>query len=254
MDRSFLSDARVISASQQFVCIRLMSYENEDEMKFLKSFNITRSGDVENTTCAILSSDGKRYLSRAARGAREVFGDAAGMASAMNRVAKQNPGKSSSEGEAELPEVANVRLAVDVAACDNLPLVLIVAPDTESRRKAEEKLNELAWRDEFRGRFTWAATTDAKDASMVAGAKPGVMVVQPDRFGQKATVIKRVNVDAAHAEMIQLLRDGIAKHTKSDKNFGSHVRAGQLQGVFWETATPVTDPMERQARERGRKR
>ena len=31
-----------------------------------------------------------------------------------------------------------------------------------------------------------------------------------------------------------------------------HVRAGHLEGIFWQTAIPVTDPMELMARERGR--
>jgi hypothetical protein len=209
---------------------------------------------VENTTAAILSSDGQRRLSRAARGLREVFGDAANMATAMKRIARENPGRESPADEAELPGVATVRLAVDVAACDNRPLVVLFAPDAEGRKALEKKMATLAWSDEFRGRFVWAATTNADDAKMIAGAKPGVMVVQADRFGQKGTVLKRVNVDAAHAELVNLLRDGLAKHKTSDKNFGSHVRAGQQQGVFWETALPVTDPMERNARERGRRR
>jgi hypothetical protein len=253
MDRSFLSDARVIDASRKLVCIRLLSYENEAEMKFLKSFRITRSGEVENTTVVLLSSDGERRLSRAARGPREVFGDAANMAAAMDRTARENPGRESPADEAELPGIASVRLAVDVAACDNRPLAVIYARGTEERRALELRLAPLAWSDEFRGRFIWAATDKSDDVSTIDGAKPGVLVVQPDRFGQKATVLKRVGLDPAHAELIQLLRDGLAKHKTSEKSFRDHVRAGHQQGVFWETALPVTDPMERNARERGRR-
>ena len=254
MDRSFLSDARVIDASREFVCVRLLSYEDEAEMKFLKSFNVTRSGEVENTTVVILSSDGERRLSHAARGTREVFGSAANMAAAMKRIARDHPGRESPADEAGVPEVASVRLAVDVAACDHQPLVVLFGPDAEARRALEFRLAPLAWDEEFRGRFIWAATTDAKDVAMIEGAKPGVIVVQPDRFGQKATVLKRVAADAAHAELAQFLRDGLARFKTIDNTFGNHVRAGHQQGVFWETALPVTDPMERQARERGRKR
>ena len=49
MDRSYLSDIKVVEASRKFVCIRPISYEDEAENKFLKSFGAGRSGDVENT-------------------------------------------------------------------------------------------------------------------------------------------------------------------------------------------------------------
>src|SRR5260221_11685373 len=111
MDRSFLSDARVIAASQSFVCLRLMSYEDEAEMKFLKSFNVTRSGEVENTTVAILSSDGERRLSRAARGTRGIFGDAANKAAAMKRISRGKPRPGAPPDEAEPPGVRGVRPA-----------------------------------------------------------------------------------------------------------------------------------------------
>src|SRR5438552_657238 len=134
MDRSFLSRPEVIAASRNVVCVRLMTYENEDENFFLKSFKITRSGEVENTTVAVMSPDGAKTLTRAGRGARQVFGDAAQMAETLTRFAKQYPVKDAAP-PLELPKVANVRLALDVAACDNQPLVVVFAPDADARRK-----------------------------------------------------------------------------------------------------------------------
>jgi hypothetical protein len=159
------------------------------------------SGEVENGTVVLLSSDGERRLSRAARGPREIFGDAANMAAAMDRTARENPGRESPADEAELPGIAGVRLAAAVAACDNRPLALIDARGTTDRRALEQRLAPLAASDEFRGRFIRAVT----------------------------------------------------KHQSSQKIFREHVRAGHQQGVFWETALPVTDPMEHNARERGRR-
>src|SRR5260221_4186552 len=89
MDRSFLSQPQVIAAARELVCVRLTTYEDEDENKFLKAFNITRSGEVENTTVAVLSPDGQRLLTRAGRGTRQVFGDAAGMATTLTRIVGQ---------------------------------------------------------------------------------------------------------------------------------------------------------------------
>ena len=40
MDKSFLSQSEVIAASRKFVCIRLATYENAEEAKFLKSISV----------------------------------------------------------------------------------------------------------------------------------------------------------------------------------------------------------------------
>lgn len=49
------------------------------------------------------------------------------------------------------------------------------------------------------------------------------------------------------------LEEGARLHQREDKTFANHVREGQRKGMFWETLLPVTDPQERQARERGRR-
>src|SRR5438067_2964157 len=130
MDRSYLSKPEVIAAAREFVCVRLMTYEDPFEAEFLKSFRITRSGDVENTTFTILAPDGKKQLARASRSAKGAFRDAAQMAETMARIAKEHPGKpSANDAPPPLPTVTTVRLAVDVAACDNQPLVVVFAED-----------------------------------------------------------------------------------------------------------------------------
>ena len=72
MDRSFLSQPEVIAASRHFVCVRLTTYEDKEEGEFLKSFHVTRSGELENTVAALLAPDGKRQLARASRSFRTV--------------------------------------------------------------------------------------------------------------------------------------------------------------------------------------
>src|SRR5262245_45355514 len=93
MDRSFLSQSDVIAASRAFVCVRLTTYEDEQEGAFLKAFNVTRSGELENTVFTVLSPDGKRQLARASRGANHTFGDAARMARTLQRIAGENAPK-----------------------------------------------------------------------------------------------------------------------------------------------------------------
>src|SRR6478672_6574072 len=93
MDRSFLSRPEVIAASRRFVCVRLTTYEDESEARFSAGLLLGRSGNVENTTFAILAPDGKTKLTRAARSARQVYADAAAMARGMDEVAAKYPAK-----------------------------------------------------------------------------------------------------------------------------------------------------------------
>jgi hypothetical protein len=257
MDRSFLSRPEVIAASRQLVCVRLTTYENKVEGEFLKSFNVTRSGELENTVLALLDPDGKRRLARASRSARQTFGDAERMAEAMNRLAREYPGKEPAGGTlSELPLVTNLRLAIDVAACDNQPLVVLFDPDGATRRSLEERVRSLAWDEEFVGRFAYVAVSDAGELSRVEGARAeaGLLVVQPDRFGLKGKVLRQAGAGESRAAVATCLRKGAELFRPREESFGEHVRAGHEQGVFWETVIAVTDPMEQQARERGRSR
>jgi hypothetical protein len=248
MDRSFLSQSPVIAASTRFVCVRLMSYENANEMKFLATVFTGRSGEAENTVFTIRSPDGNRTLVRAGRSTSQGFRDAADLAATMDRIAKQFEVKE--EGRAALPLVANVRLGVNVAACDNQPLVVILG-DEKSRAPIEEKLSSLAWAKEWRGRFIYARADSVKELSIIEGAevKEGVLVVAPEKFGRSGKVIAQAKADAGPADLAKLFAAGLAKWQPEDKTFRNHVREGHLRGVFWETQTPVTDPMEARARE-----
>jgi hypothetical protein len=252
MDRSFLSQPEVVAAARSFVCVRLMTYENSAEGEFLKAFNVTRSGELENTVFAILAADGVRPLVRASRSAKGAFHDAAQMAETMTKIAKANPGRPDASGLPELPTVETVRLALDVASCDNLPLVVVVAADDAVRRDLVERLRPLAWGEKFVGRFIYATAVGANDLAAVEGDKPmaGVFVVQPSKFGLSGKVITGVGASASVAEVAGCLASGLAGFTKDDKTFASHVQAGKRQGVLWETKIPVTDPMEQRARAR----
>ena len=81
----------------------------------------------------------------------------------------------------------------------------------------------------------------------------GVVVIAPDTFGQKGTVLQQVGAEAAAEKLAEALRAALGEYRAPDKTFQAHVRRGARQGIFWETRVPVTDPMEKAARERGRR-
>ena len=65
-------------------------------------------------------------------------------------------------------------------------------------------------------------------------------------------LFRSISASVTGADLRNAMREALAKHHGETKTFAAHVRAGQQNGVFWDTVLPVTDPQERQARDRGR--
>jgi hypothetical protein len=174
------------------------------------------------------------------------------MAQTMQRISASY--KTKPWTEPALPLAANVRLGINIAAADNQPAVVLVADDARSRSELVERVGSLAWTDPFLGRFVYAVTTDPKDLTGIPGVQPGsgVFIVEPERFGQKAALLKQVPGNESSEALAHAMSESLTMHRKLDKSFASHVREGHRLGVFWETLLPVTDPQEHQARERGR--
>ncbi len=249
MDRSYLSQPEVIQASRRFVCIRLATYEDAEEGEILTSIFVGGSGQLENTTIAVLSSDGERFLARPGRGARQMFVDAEDMAATLQRIADETRAAAPA-GAQDLPKIADVRLALDIAACDGRPLVVLCATDAQSRKSLEERVRDLAWSDAFAGLFVFASVSKSEDLAAIEGvpAQAGLLVIEPDRFGQKGRVTASAPADAAPEALALALREGLRAHVPLAKVHQSHVRAGRNAGIFWETKIPVTDPHEQHAR------
>lgn len=244
MDRSFLFQTPVIEAAKRFVCIRLATYEDADEAALVKSLGGTQSGEVENSIFAILSPDGKTQLVRAGRAPK--FRDADALAKAMHKIASDYPEQTSLTHPA-LPTAASVRLAINLAACERLPLVVVHSTNPERLAALEAKVAKLAWSDEFRGRFLYAKTAVASDLANVSGSDEGVLIVRPESFGRKASVLAKASADATSATLGQLLRDS-ASPIADGLTYRDIVRDGRRTGVFWQTVVPVTDPLERKVR------
>jgi hypothetical protein len=249
MDRSFLSDKAVIAASRAFVCVRLATYESASEAVVLKSFFVGRSGELENSTFAILAPDGKTKLTRAGRSPSFAYGRnasaPAAMAAEMNRLAKRYPGKRAALKAAPLPLVADVRLGINIAACDSLPLVVVVGKDAAQRAKLEKTLAPVAWDEANLGAFIYASTHEVKDLKPLTKVKasPGYVVVQPGVYGQDGSNLVQLPASATPKALAEALAKARKKHSAAaKKDRRSHVRTGQREGVHWDTEIPVTDP------------
>lgn len=249
MDRSFLSQPSVIEASRQFVCVRLATYENKAEAEFLKTIFIGRSGELENTTFAILSPDGKRQLVRSGRSPDFAFRGpldfaAESMASSMNRIAAQYEAQDVTGKELGLPVLADFRLALNVAACDNLPLIVSFADESQQVRRIEDTLTPLAWSDEFIGQFLYASATKQDDLKQIKGLKlkSGLAVIQPNRFGVEGELIAQLDADASAEDIADALNLAIVLHQRFGKETRDQTTSARRLGINWKSKIPVTDP------------
>ena len=247
MDRSLWSDPLVIEASRKFVCVRLATYEDAVEGKLLEGIYRGRSGQLENTVFVMLAPDGKTRLSPSGRSPRMVFGGAAGwegtvLALGMEHLAKSHPPSKkpeSSTGPA-LPVAKDVRRAVNIAACDRLPLVISGGLDDEQL----QSLAAIGWTEPYIGRFGWASTSEPSQLKAVGIDKPssGIWVVQPDNFGLQVEVIAKLPADADRDSIRKALDRALETRRPAQKSTRTHVRQGKRLGKNWESEIPVSDP------------
>ena len=234
MDRSYLSQPEVIEASRKFVCMRLATYENAAEAAVLKNIFVGYSGDLENTTFAILGPDGRTQLVRPGRSPDFAYRDSREMARSMKEIARKYPGRS---GVDSLPVITDLRLALNVASCDQRPLV-ILAGDSKSTRELELELGPWA-RDKGAGRVLFVrATTQECQRRLGSRVEPGIVVVQSSVYGDSGKILGVVK--PGEGEMA--LERAVDRFTIVQKYVRGHIEEGSRRGVRWQTAIPVTDP------------
>jgi hypothetical protein len=245
MDRSFLSDPSVVAASREFVCARLLTYESAEEARFLESLFRGASGQLENTVFTFLDTDGRTPLTRAGRSPDHVFRGPAEeavkqMASSMKRMAADHLGDPSAARG--VPWLVDLRRGLDVAACDLLPLVVVVAANGEARKKVEDALAPLAWSPAFIGRFEYAPA-EPGDLGKIDGARrqEGIVVVEPDAFGMKGKALAQ-SATAGPDDLKKALDAGLKAFQPKPKDSRRHIDEGRRAGVYWKTEIPVTDP------------
>jgi hypothetical protein len=238
MDRSFLLQKEVIEASRDFICIRLATYEDQEEVAYLTQVFLGREGTLENTVFAMLSPEATKYLAWPGRGPQHSFVDAGEMATQMRSFAAAYRPASA---PAALPAMKDFRLALGVASADNMPLVVAVSNDTAEKKAWSGKLADLAWSRELLGSAEFAPpSTTAEVAAAKIPVKPGLYVIEPDTYGQTGRVLARIEGEGS--ELVTNLRGALARFKPQVKEARSHISTGSRTGVYWKTATPVTDP------------
>ncbi len=232
-----------MAASRAFVCIRPQTYEDAEEAKVLARVFSDRAGNLHNTSFGILSSDGEEKLSPSGRSPSMVYESAQEFESALREIAREQK----TDGKkpiAHLPELPGLRIALDVAAADLRPLVVVYSDDEAERTRLCERLERLAWSEAFVGRLRYVILDDEQDLEGFesVGLEPGVSVVQAEAFGRSGAILAHAALRATARSLAEALSTGQKAFDAKAKNVRAHLREGKREGIEWESALPVSDP------------
>lgn len=229
MDRGPLSQATTIAASRDYICIRPLTYEDKAESDYLRKV-WSRRGALENTAFGIMDPKGTKYLAGPGRGPEFIMGppEDTNFSPAADLRKLAGPYLKSAKPAKSLPVVKTLRLAMNVAACDNLPLVIA--------RKPNEELAKLAWSSEFIGKFIYVV-----DATQTSELK----VMQPETYGRTGPTLIEGPITA------ETLRAGWEKFKPLDKSdHEGHLRRGVELKIRWKPAVPCEDQQQQSATQR----
>ncbi|MGK0187753.1 MAG: hypothetical protein ACI9R3_003543 [Verrucomicrobiales bacterium] len=232
------SNSDVIEATRKFVCVRIESYESEENQQLVRSH---LNGRFANTAFCILAPDGKERLTRSGRGPSQIFSDTDSFASGLHSIAAKFDA-SGNASEAPVPDFNSFKLALNVASADQRVLVLIAAPE-DRLKTVERRLRSLAWDSRVQGRFHFDLESTASwkaPLSQKKDAKAGIFLISPDEFGLTGVVMDRLELAATpNAIMTAMARVNAlyAKNTEK-KIYGGHVQEGRAKGISIEMAVP----------------
>ena len=143
-----------------------------------------------------------------------------------------------------LPVLRDLRIALNVAAADMRPLVIVRGESAAEAKKLEQRVATLAWSKETVGLGHYLVLDESTEFEGLA-PKLGVSVVQPDPYGLGGKVLSHVAASASEEAALKSISDGIAKHDAKSREHDDHVREARRKGITWESEIPVTDTQKR---------
>ena len=225
----------MVEASQQWICVRPATYENAEESvvleRWLKGVR-GGGGELRNTTFALLDPTGKNALTRTGRSPQMVYGDVASFAAGLDTLAK----KFEANGVAKtLPLVPNLRLGLNIAACDGIPLVAIIESKKRSWKKLFAHLVELSQSDALSGQAHYVVLKNSKELEVMEGYRPDqlIYVLKTDAFGVTGEVVATFK-DTKTLSSVALEVEFSGARIEKDRS-RQHVRQGRLEGITWES-------------------
>jgi len=264
IDDGWLTHNDIIEVAQNFVCIRLTSYESQSEAEFIEKLR----GNPVNTAFAILTPQGEPALKvqGLGRGPSELFSDTADMVKQMNEVVAKY-GATDVAQTPMLPVTLSAKLGLAVASADLQPLVLVVASDPTARAALEAKVAKLAWSKDFQGFFTYANAANTKSLVLSSGANNGaantsssnaantaaitkdsVLIIEPDIFGAAGKIVAQISASDVDTQLPGAMKSARTNHVRMEKSREQLKRMALAQGIYFETGIPVSGKREAEDR------
>jgi len=237
----------VVTASRNWVCVRPATYESAVQAEVLLSYFAGRQGALENTVLALLDLKSKMISYRAGRSPGMLYDTSAEFAEALTKHGKA-PGKREIRS---LPVVANLRLGMNMAACDSVPLVVAYASDPKGREQLAKRLAVAAWSQELVGRALYVVCAkeefEAFDAvaAKLGKSKSGVLVLDLDDYGREASLLSKLSAGLKSQKLLDELTKAIDAHEAVARDHRQHVRNGKRQGIQWSGEIETTDSNEK---------
>ena len=231
-----LSAPEVVAASRNFICVRPQTYESSEEAKVLTYVFSGRKG-LQNTSFALLDPDGKK-ISRGGRSASMVFGELEAIEAALKETAE--PYSKEAKAIEALPVVRDLRLALNVAAADLRPLIVVRGEDEKKANELAMSVAKFAWSEELIGTCHYVVLFTEETVEDFTPAL-GVTVVEPDPYGLGGKSLVHVAADAEPKALGKALTKTVEAYEVESREYSAHVREARRRGIRWETEIPVTD-------------
>lgn len=231
-----MSNQAVVAASRDFVCARLITFEDGEEAKLMR--RLLGQWNLVNTAFTIMDPAGKKQLVRADRSTMRAFSNANAMAREMSTISKKYPGhKKAANDDLPLPLLEDVRIGLNVTECDAQQLVIVRGTEQETQI-LKERLRGLCWSKELIGHFLYAVGGEATDWSVLEGAdkapKVGVLVVRTDSYGLTGKVVGSATADADIKGLNKMLKMAMEAHRPKPVDTRRLRRKGIRSGTKWQ--------------------
>ena len=255
MEGRVLSDPRIVELSRHFVCVRPNTYENEAEAEFMKTLFRARNDNLENTTFCLLAPDGQTRVSRGGRSPSMVFGGIEGFLVELEALIQRYPAQAKPRSSQPVyPAQESVALGLNVAASDGLPLVLLAGGTQEQRTQVVGALAAQAFSAPLVGRLHYGVLADEQGLALLERGgdllglpeQPELWLVRPETFARSGEVVERFPLPADNPALWAGLAGTVAAAWESAlpqkaETAREHLRAGEREGIEWESELPVTD-------------
>ena len=140
-----------------------------------------------------------------------------------------------------MPDFHSVRQAMNVASADQRVLVLIHGSEEETK-PVRESLRSVAFDERVIGRFHFDFESSDEWKKNVSELKDGsgIILIRPDEFGMKGTVMHQLPLTADNATVIKSLIhiNSVFAQTTQKKVYSTHVTKGRRLGVYFEGMVP----------------